>query len=228
MQVQVRHQPSFAVARLLLAPGESVRAESGAMVAHTYGVQVQAQMQGGLKGALKRSVLGGESLFTTTFTAHPEHAGWVDVAATMPGDLHVVDVAPGHGLMVTRGSWLASGPDVTIDTRFGGTRTMFGGEGAFIMHASGQGPVVVSCYGALDTHELGEGQGFTCDSGHAVAWSEGAGVDVRRAATGMVQTMKSGEGLVMDFRGPGTVWTQSRNPAALVSWLTQALPFSRG
>ena len=34
MQVQVRHNPSFAVARLHLAPGEPVRVESGAMLAY--------------------------------------------------------------------------------------------------------------------------------------------------------------------------------------------------
>jgi uncharacterized protein (AIM24 family) len=31
----------------------------------------------------------------------------------------------------------------------------------------------------------------------------------------------------MDIQGPGTVWTQSRNPTALVDWLTMVLPFTR-
>ena len=31
----------------------------------------------------------------------------------------------------------------------------------------------------------------------------------------------------MEFTGPGRVMTQSRNPDALVEWLTTALPFSR-
>ena len=40
-----------------------------------------------MKG-LKRSMLGGESLFMTTFTA-PAAGGWVDVAAHLPGDVIV-------------------------------------------------------------------------------------------------------------------------------------------
>jgi len=39
--------------------------------------------------------------------------------------------------------------------------------------------------------------------------------------------MKSGEGLVFDFTGPGEILTQTRNPSALISWLTTALPFTR-
>jgi uncharacterized protein (AIM24 family) len=37
-------------------------------------------------------------------------------------------------------------------------------------------------------------------------------------------TMKSGEGFVFDFVGPGTVWTQSRNPNEFVGWLASVLP----
>ena len=44
MQVSVRHQPAFAVARL--APGEPVQVESGAMMATSYGVTVRSQAQG--------------------------------------------------------------------------------------------------------------------------------------------------------------------------------------
>jgi uncharacterized protein (AIM24 family) len=42
-----------------------------------------------------------------------------------------------------------------------------------------------------------------------------------------MNTLKSGEGLVMEFTGPGTIHTQTRNPSALISWLTEVLPFSR-
>jgi uncharacterized protein (AIM24 family) len=36
---------------------------------------------------------------------------------------------------------------------------------------------------------------------------------------GITQSLKSGEGLVFDFAGPGRVLTQTRNPRGLVSWL---------
>jgi uncharacterized protein (TIGR00266 family) len=228
VQVETRHSPSFAVARVHLAPGESVRAESGAMAMTSLGVQIAAQMQGGLLGSLKRSVLGGESLFVTTFTGHPQAPSWVDLAARLPGDVVSFDVTPGRGIVFTRGSWLANDVGVEMDTKWGGARMLFGGEGGFVLHMSGLGTVLGACYGALDRHDLGAGQGFTVDSGHLVAYEETVQIQSRAAAPGLMQSWKSGEGLVLDVHGPGTVWTQTRSPAEFVRWLTSSLPGQRG
>ncbi|MFZ0323222.1 MAG: TIGR00266 family protein [Actinomycetes bacterium] len=228
MRVDLRHQPSFSVARVQLDPGEQVRTESGAMAMHSLGISLEAQMRGGVMGALKRGVLGGESLFVTTYTAHPQAAGWVDVAANLPGDIWVTSVDADHPLFITRGSWLASAAGVELDTKWGGSQQLFGGEGGFVLHATGQGPVIVAAYGAMDVHELQQGQGFTVDSGHLVAYDPSVTLTTRKAATGIMATMKSGEGLVMDFMGPGRVVTQSRSPNSLVSWLQSVLPGNRG
>ena len=69
MEIETRHTPSFGVARSLLGGGEVIKVEAGAMMAHSPGVELEAKMEGGLLKGLKRSVLGGESLFVTTFTA---------------------------------------------------------------------------------------------------------------------------------------------------------------
>ena len=226
MDVSVRHSPSFAVARCTLAGGEAVRAEAGSMMATSSDVTIEARMQGGLMKSLKRSVLGGESLFITTLTA-PADGGWVDVAANLPGDVHVQTLVGGaRGLFISRGSYLCSEGGVEIDTKWGGMRNLAGGEGGFLIRAAGQGEVVLSCYGALDRLQLTAGERVVVDSGHMVAYEEGVSMELRRAA-GTMNALKSGEGLVFEFTGPGTVLTQSRNPSALISWLTQTLPFSR-
>jgi uncharacterized protein (TIGR00266 family) len=225
MNVSTRHTPSFAVTRCTLAGGESMRAESGAMMATSGGVDVQAKMQGGLMKGLKRSVLGGESLFITTFTA-PSAGGWVDCAATLPGDLTVIEL--GEPVNISRGNWLASSDSVELDTKWGGFKNLFGGEGGFFIHATGTGQVIVSCYGALDTIELAAGESIVLDSGHVVAFDPSTQFTTRKVTNGLMATLKSGEGLVMEFTGPGRILTQSRTPGALVNWLTSALPFSRG
>jgi uncharacterized protein (TIGR00266 family) len=227
MQVQLRHQPSFSVARCLLAPGEPVRVEAGAMLATSWGVAIQAAMQGGLLKGLRRSVLGGESLYVTTYTA-PEGGGWVDVAAHLPGDIAVIAVTEERPFYVTRGSWIANSHGVEIETQWGGMQSLFGGEGGFVLQAHGAGELVLGCYGALDTIDLGPGQGVTIDTGHVVAYDAGVQTRLRRAVEGRgIQSMKSGEGMVFDFGGPGRVMIQSRNPQGLIGWLTQVLPFSR-
>lgn len=228
MQVEIRHQPSFAVARVHLAANEQVRAESGAMAMHSFGVTINSEMRGGLMGALKRGVAGGESLFVSTFTGHESADTWVDFAANLPGDIWSTDVTPDLPLVVTRGSWLANGAGVEIDTKWGGMKMFGGGEGAFVLHATGQGPIILAAYGALDVHTLEQGQGFTVDSGHLVAYDASIQVQVRKATSGVAQMLKSGEGLVLDFQGPGRVVTQSRNPNGLISWIQSVIPGSRG
>src|SRR5690606_22820623 len=91
VQVRTRHTPSFGVARLVLAPGEPVQVESGAMLASSYGVTVEARAQGGFLKSLARAALGGESFFVSTYTA-PQQGGWVDVAPNLPGDLNVLEL----------------------------------------------------------------------------------------------------------------------------------------
>lgn len=226
MEVMVRHNPAFSVGRVALAGGEGVRVESGAMMATSDGVQIEAKMEGGLLKSLKRAALGGESLFITTYTAPPA-GGWVDVAANLPGDLIVAPVSPEQPINVTKGSWICSSAGVELDTKWGGFKSAFGGEGGFLIHASGQGTIVMSCYGALDTIQLGPGERVVLDSGHTVAYSSEVQMTLRKATGGAIQSLKSGEGLVFEFTGPGWVMAQSRNPSALVAWLTQVLPFSR-
>lgn len=223
MQVQVRHQPSFAVARLLLAPGEPAQVESGAMLATSYGIHIQSNAQGGVMKGLGRAFLSGESFFTSTYTA-PQNGGWVDVAPNLPGDIQLINMDGRTGWCVTKGSWLASSHGVHTETRWGGFGNLFGGEGGFLTHATGQGPLVVACYGALETVTLQAGEMITIDSGHVVAYADTVQSQTRKVASGMIQSLKSGEGLVFDFAGPGQVLTQTRNPSALASWVVAQVP----
>jgi uncharacterized protein (TIGR00266 family) len=227
MKVDLRHNPSFAVARVALDPGEAVQVESGAMMATSSGVGIEASTRGGVLKGLQRSMLGGESLFITTFTA-PAAGGWVDVAHHLPGDIVVAGVTAELPMSITRGCWLASSSGVELDTRWGGFKNLFGGEGGFLVRASGHGTVVLACYGAIDTLTLGPDESVTIDSGHVVAFGPQVTSVLRKAATGVIQSMKSGEGFVFDFTGPGWVMTQSRNPAALEAWIRQLVPGDDG
>ncbi|MEM7340785.1 MAG: TIGR00266 family protein [Actinomycetota bacterium] len=211
MEVSVRQQPAFAVARLALAPGESLRAESGALMACDPSIQVEAKAEGGIMRSLKRAALGGESFFITSYTAGPQ-GGWVDVAANLPGDINVVDVEPGMAWFVQKGSWLAGSSHIDIDTKWGGFKNLFGSEGGFVLRAEGQGPMVLSAYGAIEAWDLAPGQRVTLDTGHMVAYTETVDMQIRQVTGGIVQTFKSGEGLVFDFTGPGRLLVQTRNP----------------
>jgi uncharacterized protein (TIGR00266 family) len=218
VEITVRHAPSFGVARVLLAGREAVKVEAGSMYAMSAGVSLDAKMDGGFLRAAKRAMLGGESFFVSSYTA-PTQGGFVDVAARLPGDLLALKVEPDSALFVQKGSWLASSASVELDTKWGGFKNLFGSEGGFILRASGCGHLVIACYGALETWDLEPGQALTVDTGHMVAYEDSVQMSIRKATGGLVQTFKSGEGLVFDFVGPGRVMTQTRNPHELIGWI---------
>ena len=219
MHVEIRHAPSFAVARCHLGGSEQLKVEAGAMSAHSMGVDLEAKMDGGLIKGLKRSVLGGESLFVSTYTAPPS-GGWVDVAAKLPGDLKVLDLDGSHAWIIERGNWLASDASVDVDTKWGGFKSLIGGEGGFMAHATGHGKAIVASYGAIDLISLAAGETVVVDTSHILAFPDTVSYELRRAVEGKsIQSMKSGEGFVFHFTGPGEIMTQTRNQAQLIAWI---------
>ncbi len=222
MNIETRQGPAYAVARITLDPNESVRAESGAMMAMSSSVTLSSNAQGGVLKSLKRVALGGESFFVSTYTAS-DQGGYVDLAARLPGDIAVIDVDPSMPLFISRGSWLANHNSITIDAQWGGFKNLFGSEGGFIVRAEGQGPVVFGCYGALEQIDLAAGESIVVDTGHMVAYDACVTMNLRQAAGGLVQSFKSGEGLAFEFTGAGRVWVQTRNPTELLGWIQAAV-----
>ncbi|WP_439028512.1 TIGR00266 family protein [Haloarchaeobius sp. DT45] len=221
MEHEIRNRPSYALLDVDLAAGESLMAEAGALVSHTDGIDIStARGEGGLFKSVKRSVLGGESFFRNTYTA--ETPGHVTLAPALPGDV-VAHELTGETLFVQAGSYLASAPSLDVDTKFGGARSFLGGEGFFLLELTGEGPVFLSSYGAVESVDLEAGERYTIDSGHVVAFEGTTSYDVRRVG-GLKSTLFSGEGLVVDFEGPGTVWLQTRSEDAFLAWLIPRLP----
>jgi uncharacterized protein (AIM24 family) len=105
MQYQLVDKPDFAVIQVRFdQPGEQLIAESGAMVARDAGIEMKSSIQGGLGGALKRKMLGGESLFQNTFTA--TQAGQSIWLAPAPeGDIVNLDMNGQHELMLNSGAY---------------------------------------------------------------------------------------------------------------------------
>lgn len=219
MQISLRHAPAYAIARVALAPHESLRVESGALVARSSDVELTSKMEGGLLKSLKRAVMAGDSFFMSTLTAGAA-GGWVDLAPGLPGDIIHLPVSTEAPWVLTRSAWLASSEGVTIDSKWAGFGNLLGGEGGFVVLAQGQGEVILNCYGALDVYDLQAGETMVLDSGHVVALQSSVTATLSKAATGWMNTIKSGEGFVFTIQGPGRIYAQSRNP----SWFRQFAP----
>lgn len=220
MEFDISHKPSYAQLDLSLAAGEAVRAEAGALVSHTGGIDIETTADGGILKSLTRSVFGGESFFMNTFSA--TEASHLQLAPALSGDIQHHDLT-NDAVYVQSTSFLASHPEISVETEFGGAKTFFGGEGLFLLKLSGTGPAFISSYGAIDALPIEPGETITVDTGHIVAFEDTLDFTVRKVG-GLKSTLFSGEGLVCEFSGAGTVWTQTRSPDAFLSWLIPKLP----
>ncbi|WEL17428.1 AIM24 family protein [Halorhabdus sp. SVX81] len=224
MEYDIEHRPSYALLSVELDQSEAIQAEAGAMVSHTDGIVIETEATGGIVDSLKRTAFGGESFFMNTFSA--ERPGHVTLAPPLPGDVIGKELADDR-LLVQSGSFLAAESGIDIDTKFGGGRTFFGGEGLFLLELSGTGRTFLSSYGAIERVDLDPGETYTVDTGHIVAFEGSTTFDVKKVG-GLKSTLFSGEGLVCEFSGEGAVWLQTRSTDAFLSWLIPNLPAGDG
>jgi uncharacterized protein (TIGR00266 family) len=222
---EILHQPSFSLAVVQLQAGQSIQAEAGAMVSMSANVELQSEMKGGLVGALKRAV-GGESAFISTFTARGG-PGEVTLAPGSPGDIAAIEMTT-QLFFVQSSSYLAGDAGLVIDTRWGGAKSFFGGEGLFVLQVQGSGLLLVSSFGAIHRKRLAPREKYVVDTGHLVAWEGTTEYVLRKAAAGFFRSMVSGEGIVAEFTGPGELLIQTRNLAAFAGLLKPFFPTQSG
>lgn len=199
---------SYAMLVLHLQPGQAVTAEPGAMAYMTRTVEIETHARGGsiVKG-LKTKLLGGESLMVNTYTAK-NAPGEIGLVGSMIGDIRAINLT-GNGMVIQKGSYLAATPGVNIDTTWQGLKTFASEGGFFMLHASGNGTVWVTSFGAIVERYLQYGEMLAVDTGHLVAWPDNIQFSVRRVG-GWKSTLLSGEGFVTDLVGPGVIYMQTR------------------
>ncbi|MFO0695431.1 MAG: TIGR00266 family protein [Polyangiales bacterium] len=222
MRYELKDKPDFSVVHVAFdQAGEALVVESSSMVARDPGIQMQTSMSGGLGSALKRKLLGGESLFQNTFTATaPGQTIWL--APAPEGDLEVLELNGQMPIFLNSGAFLAAGSGVKLDTQWGGAKGFFSGTGFFLLRADGQGPLFFSAYGGIHAIDVGPG-GYICDTGSIVGFTGGLQYQVQKVG-GLKSLFFSGEGLVCRFSGQGRLWVSTRSPASLAAFLH---PFRR-
>ncbi|WP_336001786.1 TIGR00266 family protein [Halorientalis halophila] len=221
METEITHRPSYAHLVVSLEAGETVLAEPGAMVSHTPSVSIEtSSTRDGLLSSAK-SMLGGESLFANEFTAEGE-PGTITLAPPKPGDVREYDLSE-ETLYAVDGAFLAAEPPVDIDSEFGGLKSLLAGASITPLALSGSGRVFLEAFGGIETVDLDHGESYVVDNENVVAWEGTVDFDARRVGD-LKSTLLSGEGLVMEFTGPGSVWYQTRGLDSFVDAIAGALP----
>ncbi|MYW89884.1 AIM24 family protein [Amycolatopsis rubida] len=197
MRVHTRHTPGFGVARVLLAPGEAVQAAAESLLASSFNVAETSQ---------NRGRKGGRSVFTA-----PADGGWVDLAPLGPGDVYPLELTGSTGWSVHREGVLARPSTVRVDQNWAPLQQLFGADSGFLEHYSGRGPLLLTAPGPVDSFDLGRGEIVTVRPDYLLAYPDTVQCRLRALDPSGPQSLRTGEGLVLDFAGPGTVLVQSRN-----------------
>lgn len=200
MEVHTRHTPTFGVARLVLAAGESVRAEQSAMLASSFGIAITPDGRSGTRTKGK-----GAAVFTA-----PPDGGWLDLAPPGPGDVYPLELDGKRGWCVARDVVLAQPPTVQRDATWPGLTALFGSDAGFLEHYSGYGSLVLNCAGPIDAFELAQGELISMTPPYLLAYPDGIQARLRAIDPAGPQSLRTGEGLVLDFAGPGTVLSRAR------------------
>lgn len=223
MRYEIMQPGAFAFLKVQLEAGESIKAESDAMMAMSANIKVAGKMEGGMLGGLARKFLSGESLFFQQLTAQGK-AGEAVLAPPIPGDVAAYELT-GNTLCITSGGFLAAEESVKIETKMQNLgKGIFSGAGLFVVKASGSGVLFFNSFGAIYPIELTAGEELVVDTGHLVAWDAAMDYQLTKASSGIMSSLTSGEMLVCKFTGPGRVYTQSRNPGSFGGWVSGILP----
>ncbi len=226
MNIQVQGSGAFDSARIELEPGEQFVSESGAMYRASANVDIDVTTRsrgggGGLLAGAKR-LLARENFFFSTYRTTDGSRGEVGIAPTHQGQIRLVEVGADADWYCSGGSYLGSTQGLAVDTEFQGFKGLLSGESLFFLRVSGTGQLLVSSFGRIVQMEVEEPT--TVDTGHLVAFESSLSYTIRKAAGSWLQSMFSGEGLVMQFTGRGRILTQSHNPKEFGTRLGPLLP----
>jgi uncharacterized protein (AIM24 family) len=187
-----------------LNEGEKLYSEAGAMMFISGDVGMNVEAPGGVKGALTRKVLSGESMFLATYSAHG--AGAVGLTGPFPGSIrqHELD----GEIICERDAYLGHVGDVTIESAFAKKAGMGlggGGEGVVLQRLKGKGTVWLHGGGDFLDFDLVEGQTIVVDTGCMVMIEPTVKCDVKLQAGNVAMGVFGGEGFFhVHMTGPGT------------------------
>ena len=212
MKYEILYPEAFPIVDCHLERGESIKAESDAMIAMSPTIEVEGKLEGGILSGLARKFLSGESMFFQELVAR-RGAGKVLFGHALPGGIMDVELDGSYGLTIQKDGFLASTQGIDIETKAQNLFQGFmSGEGFFVLNARGRGTIFVSSYGVIHPINLDNGEEVIIDNGHLVAWPDYMNYEIERATNGWISSLTSGEGVVCRFRGPGVVLIQTRNP----------------
>lgn len=223
MRYEIVGKGAFPMVKVNLEKGESIKAESGAMVAMEDTVDVDGKMEGGIMGGIGR-MFSGEKFFFQQLKAN-RGAGEVLISTATPGGITALELDGTKNWRLQKDGFLAGSDSIQVDTNMQNlTKGLFSGEGFFVLKVSGRGTVFISSFGEIYELDIPAGKEYIIDNQHLVAWEDGVNYKIEKSSGGWISSITSGEMLVCRFTGPAKVYIQTRNPSGFGHWVRQFIP----
>ena len=212
------------VLKVWLEKGEAIQCEAGAM--SWMDNEIQMQTSAGGIGQMFGRMITKENAFMNTYFAN--QAGEIAFSSKFPGSIRAIQITPGNGIIVQKGSFLAAFGNIQSEVYFqkklGGG--LFGGEGFLMRRYSGEGIVFIEVDGSAHDYQIPAGDCKIIDTGYVAAMSESCRMEVT-TVKGVANVLFGGEGLFNTVvHGPGVVTLQSMPIASTAMQLYQYMPRS--
>jgi len=215
-----------------LNKGETIYAESNAMVMMDATLDLEACMQGGFFSSLIRTVANEQSFFRQKVTAN-RGDGDILLSPKFSGNIEIIDIDNNNQYYLNDGVHLASEATVKMEAKTQSIgKALFGGSGGFVItHASGYGKIAVGSYGDIFELEIDEKTPRIIDNNHVIAWSTTLNYELSASTSqkkglisNLLNSQLTGEAMVTKFSGRGKVYICSRNKIDFAAWLSSLLP----
>ena len=217
---------SFPVVICTLENGEKMITEKGSMAWMTPNMQMETH--GGGIGKMFSKAFSGESMFQNHYTAKGG-PGMIAFTSSFPGNIQVLNITPGHEMIVQKSAFLASEAGVELSIHFQKRlgAGFFGGEGFIMQKLSGNGTAFVEIDGNLVEYNLQPGQKMIVDTGNVAGFEATVHMDIQ-AVSGAKNVLFGGEGLFNTvLTGPGKIWLQTMPIYSVAGALRPYLPSSK-
>ena len=191
-----------------LENGEKMITEKGSMCWMSPNMQMETR--GGGLGKMFSKAFSGESMFQNHYTARGG-PGMIAFGSSFPGEIKVVQIAPGQEMIVQKSAFLAAEAGVELSIYFQKRlgAGFFGGEGFIMQRLSGHGTAFVEIDGDLMEYQLRPGQSIIVDTGNVAGFEPSVQMDIQ-TVSGAKNMLFGGEGIFHTvLTGPGRIWLQT-------------------
>lgn len=210
-----------------LQDGQTIIADGGAMAYMDGDIEMETNM-GGLGKALGR-MFSGEDLFLNHFHGKGKDQQIV-FSSPLPSDIIKLDVPEGRSWKLSRGSFLVGTENLEISGKLNirGLVPFGQDEGLVLTKVTAKKDQGTACawicsYGHITLHDVPSGKTLMVDNENFLACDVDTEYQLSKVG-GVKSLIFGGEGLVMKFKGPCSVYTQSKGIQGLAGALIPYIP----